>query len=156
MPPLYSAKLLFPESRQMAQEVDTQLCTSLILLFLPLQIEFVTGTKKGTTTNATATTTTTASTAVAGRGGSSQRCSALLQGQPYRVKAFWACLGKGLGPGSALPCSSLSLECENQLWSLGWAPIDCLPSGFLGQAPSFLFQTPLWPAVGKGLNFQWS
>lgn len=31
------------------------------------QIEFVTGTKKGTTTNATATTTTTASTAVAGR-----------------------------------------------------------------------------------------
>lgn len=32
-----------------------------------LQIEFVTGTKKGTTTNATATTTTTASTAVAGR-----------------------------------------------------------------------------------------
>lgn len=34
------------------------------------QIEFVTGTKKGTTTNATATTTTTASTAVAGTGGS--------------------------------------------------------------------------------------
>lgn len=31
------------------------------------KIEFVTGTKKGTTTNATATTTTTASTAVAGR-----------------------------------------------------------------------------------------
>lgn len=40
---------------------------SLILFPLPLQIEFVTGTKKGTTTNATATTTTTASTAVAGR-----------------------------------------------------------------------------------------
>lgn len=36
-------------------------------LLSPCQIEFVTGTKKGTTTNATATTTTTTSTAVAGR-----------------------------------------------------------------------------------------
>lgn len=51
----------------MTQEADTQLFNGLILLSTPLQIEFVTGTKKGTTTNATATTTTTASTAVAGR-----------------------------------------------------------------------------------------
>lgn len=43
--------------------MDTRLCSGLIVLS-PLQIEFVTGTKKGTTTNATATSTSTASTAV--------------------------------------------------------------------------------------------
>lgn len=49
------------------KDVDQWLCPGLTLFPLLLQIEFVTGTKKGTTTNATATTTTTASTAVAGR-----------------------------------------------------------------------------------------
>lgn len=49
-------------------DVDTQLYTSFnACLSLALQIEFVTGTKKGTTTNAAAATTATASTAVAGR-----------------------------------------------------------------------------------------
>lgn len=51
--------------------MDTRLCSGLIVLS-PLQIEFVTGTKKGTTTNATATSTSTASTAVAGTGCSSR------------------------------------------------------------------------------------
>lgn len=67
MAPLYGAKLLSPRSRWLQKGVDPQLHPGLTLFPLPLQIEFVTGTKKGTTTNATATTTTTASTAVAGR-----------------------------------------------------------------------------------------
>lgn len=50
----------------LAEDAGKQLGTGFLSFLLPLQIEFVTGTKKGTTTNATATTTTTASTAVAG------------------------------------------------------------------------------------------
>lgn len=50
----------------LAEDADKQLGTGFLSFLFPLQIEFVTGTKKGTTTNATATTTTTASTAVAG------------------------------------------------------------------------------------------
>lgn len=59
------------------------------------QIEFVTGTKKGTTTNATATTTTTASTAVAGTGG-----SAPLRSLPYLREQ-----GSGPGAGSGSPAA---------------------------------------------------
>lgn len=61
---------------------------------LSLQIEFVTGTKKGTTTNATATTTTTASTAVAGRGRSSSPSTA--SGTPDRAGASWVCLKRSV------------------------------------------------------------
>lgn len=89
-----NAKLLSLGSRQTAQGMDTPLCTGLTVLSLSLQIEFVTGTKKGTTANATATTTTTASTAVAGRGRSSGPSTA--SGTPDRAGASWVCLKRSV------------------------------------------------------------
>lgn len=88
VPPLRGAKLCPPGADGWQKDVDQQLCPGLTLSPLLLQIEFVTGTKKGTTTNATATTTTTASTAVAGR-----RRIARLQPHHRWSKGFPALLG---------------------------------------------------------------
>ena len=72
------------------------------------QIEFVTGTKKGTTTNATATTTTTASTAVAGTAAplpASPAASARAF-PPYLREQGRGALGLGWVPAPRLPSAS--------------------------------------------------
>lgn len=108
-----------------------------LLSSLPLQIEFVTGTKKGTTTNATATTTTTASTAVAGRGW--LVCS---RHATDGVRPSLPCLGERrpwvLGVSSTSSCSFLSPEFPGQLWTQGGGR----------RAPASL--AGLW-LLGKGL-----
>lgn len=102
----------------LARRWDQQLCPGLTLSPLPFQIEFVTGTKKGTTTNATATTTTTASTAVAGR-------SRLVCFQLHHRQSKGPLLGVGeqtpRGPGPRLPflCCFLSSEFASQFWNQG-------------------------------------
>lgn len=124
VPPLYGAKLLSPGSRRLAKGCGETVCTGLTFFSLPLQIEFVTGTKKGTTTNATATTTTTASTAVAGR--RRPVCFCFWLRHRWR-RVSLPCFGertplvlgsRDLGLSLAWLCFFLSPGFGSQLWSL--------------------------------------
>lgn len=113
---------------------------------LPLQIEFVTGTKKGTTTNATATTTTTASTAVAGR-----RRLSVSSCTTDRVR--FPCLVGGTDPmgvgdphgdpglSSTSPCFCLSPEMSSQLWRPGGLPGSRAPPSLSVAGLRFLCPT---------------
>lgn len=117
----------------------THLCPALTSFPLSLQIEFVTGTKKGTTTNATATTTTTASTAVAGRRG-------LVRFQPHHEwsEGHPALSGGGeavgiLGLGSHLLCFFLTPEFVKACREPGvGSPVHWLPWHFCGRGRSTL------------------
>lgn len=109
---------------------------------LPLQIEFVTGTKKGTTTNATATTTTTASTAVAGR-----RRLSVSSCATDRVR--FPCLVGGTDPmGVGIPTGP---EPRLHLPVLLSEPRDVEPALEARRAPRFTGS----PVHGLPLRFLW-
>lgn len=98
-----------------------RICSGLIVLS-PLQIEFVTGTKKGTTANATATTATasTASTAVAGT------AAHPIPALPRGLQIEQGLLGlSGEGLCQAWPCCALLSV------SIARLPSHWLPSGVL-------------------------
>ena len=97
------------------------------------QIEFVTGTKKGTTTNATATTTTTASTAVAGTAAPlpASPADAARPFPPYLREQGGGALGLGWVPAPRLPSASWGCPCRlcslvSDHWP-GWALTSLWP-----------------------------